>query len=79
MRAIQLGVCFCFLLLVGTVEAFAVEALGGEMPVYEMIEHGFHELGPFVAIVDVISMFPHIEGEQGADPVRPDPGRGAGP
>ena len=51
-------------LLVGAAGALAVEVLGDEVPVDDVLEHGLEEARALVAIVDVIGMLPHIEREQ---------------
>ena len=45
-------------------EASAVEVLGDEIPVDDVRQHRAREIRPLVAIVDVISVLPHIEREQ---------------
>jgi ABC-2 type transport system permease protein len=50
------------LLLIGAAYALAVEVLGDELPVDDVAEHALGEFGPFVAVVDIISVLPYIEG-----------------
>src|SRR4051794_7311336 len=51
-------------LLIRTLEAASVEVLGDEVPVDDVRQHRAREPRPLVAVVDVVSMLPHIEREQ---------------
>ena len=60
----QLRVRCRFLLLVGALQALAVEIFRDEVPVDDVVEHRLQKLGPLIAIVDVLGMFPHIKRQQ---------------
>src|SRR4051812_33152151 len=56
-------------LLIRPPDAAAIEILRDELPVDEIGKQRVDEGGPLVAIVDIISMLPHIDGEQGLHPL----------
>ena len=56
-------------LLVGSLDAAAVEILLDEIPVDDVREYGSCKPRPLIAVIDVISVFPHIEREQRHHPV----------
>jgi hypothetical protein len=36
-----------------------------KFPVHQLVEEGLDELGAQVAVVDVVGVFPHVDGQQG--------------
>ena len=52
------------MLLVGAFEPLPVKVGRDEIPVDEVVEDRLQEAWTLVAIIDVISMLPHIEGQQ---------------
>src|SRR5262245_414710 len=46
--------------------AHALEILPGEIPIDQFLAHLLEKVGPFVLVVEIVSVFPEINGEDAA-------------